>query len=311
MYCSKCGSAVNGNQKYCPSCGEKKRGVLRYVLFGAVPFAVIAVVVVLLFTFGVFSQNQPQVQGQSGGTRIVEGPGYKTPEDAATAYLEALKSGDLDAALATFAVESYAENADLKSYIRLIEQYSPLGHNGMPLPNTGDFVRSLNISALEGYITSGIYRNLMVYAYPTEANKYASTPLDAQSVDDFFSGLEDDTKLRELATLEIKRMLSQSELNSRLRGTIYSSETVANNRESTLAVTGADEIADVAAFLDIAGTEYLFVNSAVKYADGMWRLKGGGSLGLVLRISQLYNTGGIVPIDDSAIMDDELLELLR
>lgn len=47
----------------------------------------------------------------------IEGEGFDTPAEAVTAYAEALKKGDMDALLSTFAVESVVENFDMMKYI--------------------------------------------------------------------------------------------------------------------------------------------------------------------------------------------------
>lgn len=57
-----------------------------------------------------------------GGT--IEGKGYKTPEEALLAYAEALKTGDVDKILATFAVETHVKNFDMKAYLDYVGAYT-------------------------------------------------------------------------------------------------------------------------------------------------------------------------------------------
>lgn len=47
----------------------------------------------------------------------IESRGYKSPEDAAKAYLEAFMNNDIDQMLSTFAVETYVKNFDLEKYV--------------------------------------------------------------------------------------------------------------------------------------------------------------------------------------------------
>ena len=61
------------------------------------------------------------------GSRKVEGNGYNSPEEALLAYAEALKTGNVDNILSTFAVETYVERFDLAEYWDNIGTVHPSG----------------------------------------------------------------------------------------------------------------------------------------------------------------------------------------
>ena len=58
----------------------------------------------------------------SQGNKI-EGDGFDTPEEAITAYCEALKEGDFEKAVSTFAIESYCEHYD---YIGQLQRFGTI-----------------------------------------------------------------------------------------------------------------------------------------------------------------------------------------
>ena len=83
------------------------------ILFLLLGVALAGVAVAVLLAAGVL-----QFRSGAEPTAVkVEGPGYTSAEEAARAYAEALKAGDLNAMLSTFAVESYVEHFDMAAYI--------------------------------------------------------------------------------------------------------------------------------------------------------------------------------------------------
>ena len=73
----------------------------------------------------------------------IEGPGFYSAEDAVLAYLDAFSNADLEAMIATFAIESFAENYDLEMTIERMMAYSPIYEQRFPSSNR--FTTSINI----------------------------------------------------------------------------------------------------------------------------------------------------------------------
>lgn len=86
-----------------------------------------------------FSVYLDQPDGTAAET--MEGSGYATPEQAAVAYLTALKRGDPDGMLAACAVETYADSFDLAAQIERLQVYTP--YNAL-LPDNDAMSRTLN-----------------------------------------------------------------------------------------------------------------------------------------------------------------------
>ena len=58
--------------------------------------------------------------GEGTETGAIEGPGFDSPEEAVSAYLEALKNGDAAGMLSTFAIETYVAEMDAQAYLCLL-----------------------------------------------------------------------------------------------------------------------------------------------------------------------------------------------
>lgn len=95
----------------------------------------------------------------------VEGTGYASPEKAVEAYLNYLKEENLEGAMSTFAVESYADNFDMKAYYEYMQSYTAFITNGGQMTSgfyfDSDMSRDINIESRRAYICSGINKQLM------------------------------------------------------------------------------------------------------------------------------------------------------
>lgn len=72
----------------------------------------------------------------------VESDGFDTPQEAAAAYLEGLKTGDTKRMLRTFCVESYARNFDMQAYMEYMQAYMFL-HQDVKVPAINDFTKAM------------------------------------------------------------------------------------------------------------------------------------------------------------------------
>ncbi len=71
-----------------------------------------------------------------------ESAGFDTPQEAAAAYLEGLKTCDEEKMLSTFAVESYAHNFDMSAYLEYLQAYMFL-YQDIKVPVINDFTEAM------------------------------------------------------------------------------------------------------------------------------------------------------------------------
>ena len=111
------------------------------------------------------SANEPAPAAAENGK--IEGDGFATPEEAITAFAEALQEGDLDKMISTFAIESYCERYDMAGLIQRVASIQPtfLITPGYPaLDQTEDFTTRLNAEDRRADLILKIERPLMMIA---------------------------------------------------------------------------------------------------------------------------------------------------
>jgi len=112
-----------------------------------------------VFHVGLSSPSLPVAVPASSGEQAnpaarIEGPGFETAEEAAQAYLEGLRTGDLVQMLGVFAVESYVEHCDHEAYLRRMEGSRREDfERGCAFPNAFQLGLVANTYARQGDIT--------------------------------------------------------------------------------------------------------------------------------------------------------------
>jgi len=228
-----------------------------------------------------------------------EGAGYSKPEEAAAAYVEAIKSMDVRRVWSTFAIESYVENYDFVYNVERLNAYTPASPQLAPPSN--EFSYSTNLfkrlydaappySALWAYELVG---GSVVY-FPSGYTEGDGIVPDGLSHNQFAGYLEDYTyeKLRQIQDMEITEIVLPDNFSRYARKygledvyELYSGENNAENIDRSRLVYGADEMIDVIIFLSIDNEEYVMIPSLVRYGDRWWVLSRSGNLGVFLNFS--------------------------
>lgn len=133
-YCRNCGNQLEDGLAFCPKCGakvpeqkKKKGGAGKVISFLA------GMVLTAAIAAGMVAMGWMHIGKE---TPAAQGPGYDTSEEAAMAYAQYLKEGDMDGLLSTCATTSFAthENAQLH-----YETYKSYSTNFSPLPGGTSF----------------------------------------------------------------------------------------------------------------------------------------------------------------------------
>lgn len=245
----------------------------RYLLFG-IGGAILGAVLlaVILFATGVLSSGSFFAKGinraKAAGTSI-EGAGYDTPEEAAKAYLEALKNQDLDAMLATFAVESYVDNYDFAAGIERLRSYNP-NDLSVQYPNTCEFTKQMNIASRREGITRLISRQYLFFNVPEVMKDGRIVTFDGDAdMQDFISALEKDTENYIFEDLEITGTIPPEDLSD-----LYLNEKNQKNIDKRANVIGVDgeDVANVVITFDADGKSWVFSPQLVRY-DNKWYIE--------------------------------------
>lgn len=275
----------------------------KYFLFGLGGAVLGAVLLAaILFVSGVISLGNTKTKNSSisakAGTSI-EGTGYDTPEEAAEAYLEALKNQDLDAMVATFAVESYVDNFDYEAYLNRLQAYSPGYRFSFSYPNNSEYIRQMNIATRVSLITQIIDLQYTVFNLPEVMTQGITIPLsDEEEVKNFIAEYEKATENYVFEDLKITGTLAPEEFLEAYAEDLvelYASDRykeIMDNRAIVLGLDGED-VANVVITFEANGQNWIFYPQLAKYEDKWYMESFVGNFGSLLGLNQY--TGGIFP----------------
>ena len=214
-----------------------------------------------------------------------EGEGYESPEEAVAAYLEAMKNGDVAGMLATFAIESYVENADAQASLWRIRVFMP-GNSALPLG--GDY--QLQTAAAKRYaeLANMLYYQWLALSWPEEYGEFgaqAVTFQDEAAVEAFRADLAANDVAPLLETLELIDFIPAQNFNEN-----YLSQNSLRTRAAQAAGYGCDAMSDVVARLSIGGETWYQCMQCARY-DGRWyNIAFSGNIGAMLGMDS-YSAG--------------------
>lgn len=223
-----------------------------------------------------------------GKGSTIEGKGYKTPEEALMAYAEALKTGDLDKILATYAVESHVEHFDMGEYIDRLGGYAAGGE--YMLSSVDDLTRDMGILQRQYKIVQQL--NYM-YLYAAFEGEWDGTFIlvgenrEYKSGSKFLKELEPENWAEILKDMEIGDILEPEDLVD--KDNWKSAKKSLANMEKYL---GADDITALALEIELDGEDYYLCPTLVCYGEKWYVLNLMGVLANLMGASPV--SGGLV-----------------
>ena len=142
----------------------------------------------------------------------VEGPGFDSPEKAIVAYANALKKGDVQEMLSTFAIESYVGNFDMAAYLERVGAYSI--NMQIVFPSSDEYTLGLNLIARQYYIVKQLnymYLTLGDMEDFTIPVSFRGNPYN--SPDELLDDLVIDNWMEMLSKMEIGEVLTCEDLS--------------------------------------------------------------------------------------------------
>ena len=225
-------------------------------------------------------------------TGRMEGNGFESPEDALGAYIQGLKDNDIDAMIAVFAVETYAENYSLIKMVDRMRAYQPtIGY----IPNVSDYSIRLNVEKRRSEIINAIRNNyLVLQGSRTVIGEDAYIPImmknEHESASDLVDSLfvTDDSSF--LGTIEFdNEFYDPAKLSDH-----YSTENNRENMKRQMAVFGGEDITSVVAKFYSNGKPVVLTADAVKYDDRWYLCTMGGNIGNIMGLSSYLS--GMIPL---------------
>lgn len=242
-------------------------------------FSVCVMAVLLSFLLAACSTSESFSSSatDNGSLSAVKEMGFDSPEDAAMAYLEGLRDADLNRMISAFAVEIYVKEYNFEASLNRLKSYIPMQE--IKLPNTNEFVTSMNIENRRGNVTSVIL-NQYLFLCDTEFDQSRPHVIqDEMDANKFVAQLEKNLNGLDFQTLELVGFIPPEELTE-----IYSAEINQNNLARRAEVCGANKLVSCVAVFKLDGNEYLLCLDTIEY-DGKWYIEQfGGNIGLLLSI---------------------------
>jgi len=320
MFCSFCGKNLNSGTKFCSYCGKElpdsheagsqeapvqaakaqrpsqipapaaknpkpAKRTEWSLLFGMIGVVLGAVVLAAVFFFtGMISFGG--AKSNDSAVAKIEGPGYDTPEEAAEAYLIALKNQDTGAMVATFAVESYVDNYDFEAWCERLQAYVPTFE--MKLPTSNVYNSTLDVETRRASIINQITNQYFTYNVPSVR---LGTTISLAENPQVASVIEKDTDHYVFSDLEITGTMSPNDITN----DIYSIE---KNQENLLTQTkpfGVHDLKDVSNVVitfEANGETWYFCPQLIRY-EGRWYVQSlTGNAAAIMGMDSAY--GGIV-----------------
>ena len=203
--------------------------------------------------------------------------GFESPEAAMTAYLEAMKAGDVQGMLATFAIETWVDAGDPQVFLESQWTFMPNNVDGMGLPDGNPYVRALAVNGR--------------YSWPEAYGAFTGEPLKLEGESDvksFLSALSASTFSTSLTGMEIADFVDPATLSDR-----YLSETNQKNIARQTSGYGCAEVQDVVVRLKLDGEEWYQCMWVGRYGEKWYNLKLGGNIGVLLGVDTY--AGGLFP----------------
>ena len=181
--------------------------------------------------------------------------GFATPEEAVEAYVAAVAAADLEAVLATAAIEEVAQDTDFVGYVDRVRAWIPVN---APAPATHPFLVSLNRSQQTAQLL--LQTRMFIYSLLTTADLSGRAIMaDAAWAETFVDELD----LDRLAGLEVTEigLADEAQTSDRYR----------ENADRQAAILGADELTDRVAIVTFEGARYRIGFMLLRHGDA-WKV---------------------------------------
>ncbi len=265
-FCTQCG-AKRPESVVCPGCGK----------------------MYAIDTEAVFCGDcGTKLREEAPALRRYEGPGFASPEEAVSCYLEGLKELDFERMLSAFSWETQAEHYSVKLRMEQLKGTNPSRRPRMP--SFHPFLVSANLHSIRVEQIDSIYRSLEAYLLGSDFDP--SMPISFQTPEEVEAYLQqfDNGRLEELSELSNIRFLSPDEVTEGR----FSTELVQKNFEMQKTVYGGDEVVNVVALADVGHKTLFCAPTVVRYGDRWYMVSVSSVTSSILGVSYAYQAFQVV-----------------
>lgn len=224
--------------------------------------------------------------------------GFASGADAVEAYLAALVAGDVDGAIATFAIDEYVTNFDFEAMLQRVQSYQP--YQDVLLPPGDPLNDALNRESRRAVVAGMIINQYFALANP-ELDRTMTHPLpDEGAIGEFVGSMATAMTSQSLAGLATYELVDLADVDAEA-AELAASEQAAANSATMLAIVGGDESAELAVRTTLESGPVTLLFRTVRYGDQWWIETLGGHFAQILGVSV---TSAGVARDDVAVGED-------
>lgn len=197
----------------------------------------------------------PESAAAMTGRDRMESEGFDTPEEAVTAYLEALKVCDIERMLGTFSVESYGENYNMQAYLEHVQAYMFLQQD-VTVPAVNDFTKAMISCEREAQLRENMLgQGNALYLWSCYYN-------GTEPEQDVTYGWEELQEKLDLDSIEVVEFILPETIAEK-----SGSEQVNEIRDQQAGICGAEGQQDCVAVFTCGGEKYCLFMEAMQYND--------------------------------------------
>ena len=239
-------------------------------------------------------ETEPSVTASSiEHTGTLEGSGYDTPEDAVLAYLNGLSNGDASEMLSTFAIESYVEHQDPVSTLKRRKAFVPASRDG--IPHDTEYAKSLVINARLGELVQYILYQYIELSTNAEGQIIALN--EDYSLDDLLYQFKYSPVNEWIGNVEFIEWINPANLSANF----FTANNLSNIAVNA-ACAGADDFAELAAYIRLNGEDAIQLMECVKYNGRWYNLTLLSNLANILGLNAY--SGGLLYSEEYSVLDD-------
>lgn len=228
--------------------------------------------------------------------KTYEGPGWDTPEEAVSLYLEGLKEQDIGKMISAYAVETYVDQFDLRSQIARMGAYTRSMTPNMP--NSNHLLQAINTEARKNEIVQSILGQITSICLSgqdfTQPIVFAKENVDGETKA-FVEGLQSAFDAVDFGTIKPLGFVPPE-----LISVMYASERNQQNMKAQAAPYGTEEARSVVALFTVDDTLCVLCCDVMRYGDRWFMYRPGGNIGQLIGFSSL--TGGMVAISQEDLI---------
>lgn len=245
------------------------------------------------------STDVPPTDALSSPAPSIEGEGFASPEDAVSAYMMAMSTGDLHGAIATFAVETYVANYDFEAVAELMGFY--LSYNGLPpLPPDDPLNTALNVELRRSEVVRQILNQYFALVNPGLNGPQGEPVEDAAEFTESMSSAMASDALAGLADFEFVALEDIDPETAEM----YAGEEVAQQQAERGAAFGIDESQAVAVETSVDGVGVTLLFDVARYGETWWLETLGGRFAILENVDNINAGVSRDDAEETASSDD-------